>query len=75
MLVNSACALVPETAPLHALTTPFSESKMKFAGADPVSLWTTKSLVELNTIPLGAPFGMLTTSGTMLGMLSLTPPR
>jgi hypothetical protein len=33
-----------------------------------------ESLVELNTTPVGAPPGIFTTSGTITGMLPLTPP-
>ena len=74
LLLNSTSAFVPDTAPLQALSTPASESKMKFAGALPVAVLTTKSLVGLNTVPVGAPPGMFTVSATICGMLPLTPP-
>ena len=75
LLANSTCAFEPETGcPAHALSTPDSESKRKSAGPLPVGVCTTKSLVELNTVPVGAPCGMLTTSGTIAGMLPSTPP-
>ena len=47
---------------------------MNSAGPLPVDVCTTKSLVELNTVPVGAPCGMLTTSETIAGMLPSTPP-
>ncbi len=65
---------MPDTVLLHAVIAPDSESKMKVAGADAPPTRTTKSVVGLKTVPVGAPPGMLTTSGTMVGMLPLTPP-
>ena len=44
---------------------------MKWAGA-PLTL---KPPVALNTTPVGAPTGMLTTSGGVIGMLLRTPPE
>ena len=73
-LVNSIFAFVPDTALLHAVIRPASESKMKLAGADPASVRTTKSPEGLNTTPVGAPSGMLTTSGAICGIPPFTPP-
>ena len=59
---------------LQAVISPASEAKMKLDGALPPEPVTTKSIVGLNTMPVGAPPGMLTTSGTITGMLRWMPP-
>jgi hypothetical protein len=60
---------------LQAVIWPASESKMNAAGALAWPAWTTKPLVGLKTTPVGAPPGILTTSGAMTGMLPRTAPE
>src|SRR3954464_941341 len=48
---------------------------MNRAGALWVPLSMTNPFVGLNTVPVGAPPGMLTTSGAVTGMLPRTPPE
>src|SRR5437764_15305889 len=55
----------------QAEITPASESKMNLAAPVPPSL---NPDVLFHTIPVGAPPGIETTSGTICGMLPLTPP-
>jgi hypothetical protein len=47
---------------------------MKAAGALAAPLWTTKPSVGLKTMPVGAPPGMLTTSGAIAGIEPFTAP-
>jgi len=68
VLGTTVCAVVPE---FHAVIVPASESKMNLDG-EPL---TGKPLVGLKTVPVGAPPVMLTTSGTIIGMLLPTPPE
>src|SRR4051794_34850247 len=66
-----SCALVP-VAGFQAVIAPASDEKRKNAG-DPL---TGKPEPPLNTTPVGAPSGMLTTSGTIDGSgLALVAPR
>src|ERR687891_1024433 len=65
---TTVVAVVP---PFHAVIVPASESKMNLDGAP----FTGKPLVELNTVPVGAPPAMSTTSGRIIGMLRRTPPE
>ena len=58
----------------HPVMSPFSDAKMNAAGPDDVPDFTTKPLVGLNTCPVGAPSGMLTTSGTADTGVFLRPP-
>src|SRR3954453_10858316 len=55
-------------------TAPDSEAKMNAAGPLLVPSVTTKSVVPLNTWPVGAPPGMVTLNGWVIG-LPLTSPR
>src|SRR5215468_916560 len=67
----TATAFVP-AAPFHAERSPSSPAKMNSALA-PVP-GTVKAAVSLKTCPVGAPAGMLTTSGTIdTGALPLSP--
>lgn len=75
MLATVCACVVGGTAPLQAVILPASESKTKFAGALAWPAWTTKPLVGLKTMPVGAPPGMLTTSGVIVGMVPLSAPE
>src|ERR671936_661369 len=66
---TTVAAVVPEPM-FQAVIVPASESKMNRAGAP----LTGNPLVGLNTVPVGAPPAMSTTSGTIIGMLRRTPP-
>jgi hypothetical protein len=48
---------------------------MNAAGALAWPAWTTKPFVGLKTTPVGAPPGILTTSGAMTGTLPRTAPE
>src|SRR2546423_14054600 len=66
--VNSVSALVSAA---QAVIRPASESKMKWAA---VPLWSLNPEVGLNTMPVGAPPGMLTARVRTTGLLPRTPP-
>src|SRR5262245_2451481 len=74
---NPACARVDGigggSAGFHPVTAPDSDAKIKTAGALAVPLVTTKSVVSLNTCPVGAPPGMVTLNGASIALPSTSP--
>src|SRR5262245_43488797 len=61
------------TLKFHPVTAPDSDAKMNAAGPLAAPLVTTKSVVGLNTCPVGAPPGMVTLNGWLIGLPATSP--
>src|SRR6476646_2469390 len=62
------------TAGFQPVIIPASDAKMKAAGRVPPPAEPAKSVVLLNTCPVGAPPGMLTLNGWLIGLPLTSPP-